>query len=73
MPFEFMDRYEMLFQRILEKLPEAKNVLLAFYPSNLEAAPDPHTREIFRCRTNERIRQDNEAQGACAKIIRMKR
>lgn len=58
---EFTGRYASILDRILEKLPEIKLFLLAFYPSNLEAAPDPHTRAVFACRTNERIRQANEA------------
>ena len=58
---EFMDRYETILRRILERLPDIKIFLLAFYPSNLEAAPDPRTRAAFACRTNERIRQANEA------------
>lgn len=59
--FEFLDRYEMILKRILEKIPDVRIFLLAFYPSNLEAAPDPHSRAVFRCRTNERIRRANEA------------
>lgn len=58
---EFMDRYESILMRILEKLPKVKIFLMAFYPSNLEAAPDPHTRAAFACRTNERIKRANEA------------
>ena len=58
---EFTGRYASILDRILEKLPEIKLFLLAFYPSNLEAAPDPHTRAVFACRTNEGIRQANEA------------
>lgn len=58
---EFMERYESILDNILEALPQVKLFLLAFYPSNLKAAPDPRTRQAFRCRTNERIREANEA------------
>ena len=58
---EFMDRYETILRSILERLPDIKIFLLAFYPSKLEAAPAPRTRAAFACRTNERIRQANEA------------
>ena len=56
---EFLKRYEQIVSEIRNKLPLTKLFLLAFYPVNQEAAPDPVTREAFRCRTNERIQEAN--------------
>ncbi len=56
---EFLERYERIISEIRKKLPEVKLFLLAFYPVNQEAAPDPNIREAFRYRTNERIQEAN--------------
>ncbi len=58
---EFLERYERIVEKIQDKLPEVKLFLLAFYPVNQDAAPDPNTREVFRYRTNERIQEANRA------------
>lgn len=56
---EFLGRYEQIVRRILQELPDVKLYLLAFYPVNQDAAPDEMTREAFRYRTNERVREAN--------------
>ena len=55
---EFLDRYERIVRSILQKLPEVKLYLLAFYPVNQAAAPQ-EAAEAFRCRTNERLQEAN--------------
>ena len=57
---EFLERYEKIVMTIRQKLPEVKLFLLAFYPVNQDAAPDPNIREVFRCRTNARIQEANQ-------------
>ena len=57
---EFLERYERIVEKIQDKLPEVKLFLLAFYPVNQDAAPDPEARERFRYRTNERIQEINQ-------------
>ena len=57
---EFLERYEKIVMTIRKRLPEAKLFLLAFYPVNQDAAPDPNAREAFRYRTNERIQEANQ-------------
>ncbi len=57
---EFLDRYERMIRMILQRLPGVKLFLMAFYPVNQAAAPDPNTGEAFRFRTNERILEANE-------------
>ena len=55
---EFLERYERIVRSILQKLPEVKLFLLAFYPVNQAAAPQ-EAAEAFRYRTNERVQEAN--------------
>ncbi len=55
-----METYTAIIQGIREKLPSVKLFLLAYYPANPDACTDPFTKEVFRYRTNERIRKANE-------------
>ena len=56
---EFLERYDRIIRSILQKLPDVKLFLLAFYPVNQDAALDPNAREAFRWRTNERLQEAN--------------
>ena len=58
-----LSRYEDIIVRIRKRLPETKLYLLAYYPVNPEAADHFYMKEIFRHRTNERIRSASE--GVC--------
>ena len=62
-----LDTYERILQAIAERLPKTRLYLLAFYPVNLDAGNNPHAREIFRHRSNERIREANQGIQALAK------
>ena len=55
---EFLERYERIVRSILQKFPEVKLYLLAFYPVNQAAAPQ-EAAEAFRYRTNERVQEAN--------------
>lgn len=57
-----LERYEDILREIRAHLPEAKLTLLAYYPVNEEVGKkDPHMGEVFRFRTNARIREANAA------------
>lgn len=58
---EMIGRYRAILEGISTHLPGAKVHLLAYYPVNPGAAPDEHMAEIYRWRTNERIRSANRA------------
>lgn len=64
---EFLERYERIVVKIRKNLPDVKLFLLAFYPVNQDAAPDPNTREAFRYRTNERLQEANQGIQEMAK------
>ena len=53
-----LDRYDGILERIQAALPDCRLYLLAYYPCNPDKAP-PYMAEIFRHRTNERIRSAN--------------
>ncbi len=61
-----LGRYEDILKRIKERLPETKIFLLAYYPVNPDAAKIPYMKEVFRHRTNERIRAASEGVHALA-------
>ena len=54
-----LGRYDDILSRIRERLPETRLYLLAYYPVNPKAASNFYMEEIFRHRTNERIRSAN--------------
>ena len=58
---EMIARYRTIIGGIHAHLPDAKLFLLAYYPVNPSAALDPHMEEIYRWRTNGRIRSANSA------------
>lgn len=61
-----LGRYEDILKRIKERLPETKIFLLAYYPVNPDAATNPFMKEIFKYRTNERIRSASAGVHALA-------
>ena len=57
-----LDRYDMILTRIRERLPEAKLYVLAYYPCNHDVVMrDPGVAGHFQFRTNQRVREANEA------------
>jgi len=60
-----IDRYEQILTRIEEDVPAVDIILMAYYPINYDAA-DEGMKATLRIRTNERIRQANEAVKALA-------
>lgn len=61
-----LEKYEAIVHGIRDRLPDAKLFLLAYYPVNPDAADNPYTAEMFRYRTNERIREANTGVHALA-------
>ncbi len=61
-----LDTYEKILQDVTKRLPGIRLYLLAFYPVNLSAGNNPHAREVFRYRSNERIREANQGIRALA-------
>ncbi len=61
-----MSRLEEILKGIRSHLPDARLYLLAFYPVNPEVETNPFTKEVFRFRTNERIRAANDGIRALA-------
>ncbi len=57
---DMMSRLKAILEGIQMHLPNARLYLLACYPVNPEAEGSLHMREIFRDRTNERIRAAND-------------
>lgn len=55
-----LGRYEDIILRVKSRLPGTKLYLLAYYPVNPGACPDPAMGEVFLYRTNERIRAASE-------------
>jgi len=47
--------YEIIINKIRERLPKAKIYIMAYFPVNIEAARNPWMKEILGFRTNERI------------------
>ena len=58
---EMIARYRSIVEGIYEHLPGVNLNLLAYYPVNPGAAPNQQMAEIFRWRTNDRIRSANAA------------
>ncbi|MBQ1361683.1 MAG: lysophospholipase [Oscillospiraceae bacterium] len=57
-----LDRYDMILTRIRENLPDARLYILAYYPCNHAVVmSDPGIAAHFQFRTNDRVRQANEA------------
>lgn len=63
---DLMSRLKDILEGIQMHLPNARLYLLAFYPVNPEIEGNLYMREIFRYRTNERIRAANEGIRALA-------
>lgn len=61
---DLMSRMEEILKGIRAHLPDVRLYLMAFYPVNPEVETNPFTKEVFRFRTNERIRSAND--GICA-------
>lgn len=60
-------RYERILNEIRQHLPQARLHLMAYYPVNESIGlSSPSTRQTFLQRTNQRIRQANEAVKALA-------
>lgn len=55
-----MARYEAILTRIETACPGVEVVLMAYYPINIDAAPD-YMKPALRVRTNEKISRANEA------------
>lgn len=55
-PQAMLARYEGILQQVKQRLPQTKLYLLAYYPVNPHVANSEPLRELFRWRTNERIR-----------------
>lgn len=62
-----LGRLEEILKGIRAHLPDARLYLLAFYPVNPEVKTNPFTKEVFRYRTNERIRAANEGVQSLAR------
>lgn len=56
---DLMSRLEEILKGVRTHLPYARLYLLAFYPVNPEVESNPYMQEVFRFRTNERIRAAN--------------
>ena len=61
-----LDNYEKILQAIRGRLPATRLYLMAYYPVNPAVATLPHMQEIFRHRTNARIREASEGVRALA-------
>ncbi len=62
-----LDTYEKILQDIVKRLPRIRLYLLAFYPVNPGAGNNPYAGEVFRHRSNERIREANQGIAELAK------
>ena len=58
---EFIGRYRTIIKKIYDNIINVKLHLLAYYPVNPVAAPNPYMEEVYKWRTNDRIREANEA------------
>lgn len=58
--------YEKILQAIQTRLPQVKLYLLAYYPVNPTVATIPYMQEVFRHRTNARIREASAGVQALA-------
>ncbi len=57
---EMLGRYRDILRRIRERLPQVRLYLLAYYPVNPEVSGEPFMQEVFRFRTNERIKSASQ-------------
>lgn len=62
---ELMERYDEILNRIEAEVPGVELILMAYYPINYDAA-DEGMKACLRVRTNERIREANQAVEALA-------
>lgn len=62
---KIMDNYEQILTIVKERVPDVKIYLMAYYPINYEAAAE-EMKPCLLIRTNEKIRQANEAVKALA-------
>lgn len=60
-----MERYDEILRRIKAEVPGVELILMAYYPINYDAA-DEGMKACLRIRTNERIREANQAVEALA-------
>ena len=60
-----ISRYDEILRRIKEAVPNVEIILMAYYPINYDAATEG-MKACLRIRTNERIRQANQAVEALA-------
>ncbi len=63
---ELIGRYDQILSTIMKGVPDVDIILMAYYPINYDAA-DEGMKACLRIRTNERIREANEAVCALAK------
>ncbi len=63
---DLMSRMEEILEGIRKHLPDVRLYLLAYYPVNPEVDTNPYIKEVFRHRTNERIRAANDGIRALA-------
>ena len=63
---DLIGRYEEILTRIETAVPGVELLLMAYYPINYDAAADDDMRACLRIRTNERIREANDAVRAMA-------
>jgi Lysophospholipase L1 and related esterases len=61
-----LERYEMILKDVKTQLPDTQIFLLAYYPVNPDAVDHTYMKEIFKYRTNERIRAASEGVKALA-------
>lgn len=59
--------YEQIIRQIMERLPQVKLYLMAYYPVNKEAASDPWMAQTLSIRNNERVRAANALVADLAK------
>lgn len=57
---DLVEKYRFILRKITEKLPKAQITAMAYYPGNLEAAPE-HMKACLKIRNNARIAEANAA------------
>lgn len=55
-----IENYEKILNEIINRLPNTKIYLMAYYPGNKEASTNPWIKKTLEIRTNERISMTNE-------------
>lgn len=61
-----LGNYDKILQAIRQRLPETRLYLMAYYPVNPTVAAIPYMQEVFRHRTNARIREASAGVRALA-------